>query len=274
MVNNGDRKDRSDDDAEESSLKDLADSVRGRTSVSDASTGPEVNLSNNQQEEDEGDRSLDELETEIEQDADPAAIPSELTAASNILLFGPLRGSNTDGHCVNLLAPDADTHVVIVTVTQSVDAQLDRWRDHATDFPAGMTILTLGEDSRSAEKSSTVTTPDGPTEVTIQTLSDPSDLTRLGITLSQQLTAAAADAEKLTLCLHSLTGLLQYVSAQRLFRFVHILQKKVETVDSVAHYHMDPSAHEVEGVNVFRSLFDTVVTITDDGTLEVESTAD
>jgi hypothetical protein len=273
VADDGDRKDRSDDE-KESSLKKLADSVRGRASASDASESPEVDLSNSQQEE--SSTPLDELESEVEQDVEPSPIPSEVTAASNILLLGPLRDAMMDGHCVNLLTPSAtvDTHVVIVTVTQSVDAQLERWRTHATNFPDGMTILTLGEDSRGAERSSTVSTPAGPTEVTIKTLSDPSDLTRLGITLNRQLTAAAADAEELTVCLHSLTGLLQYVSAERLFRFVHILQKKVETLDLVAHYHLDPSAHEVEGVNVFRSLFDTVVTISDDGTLEIESTSD
>lgn len=274
MADNGNQTDRSDDDEGESSLKDLADSVRGRTSTSDASASPEVNLSNNQQEE--SDTSLDELESEVEQDAAPSTIPSEVTAASNILLLGPLRGETMDGHCVNLLTPaaTADTHVVIVTVTQSVDAQLDRWRAHATDLPVGMTILALGEDNRGIERSSTVSTPGGPTDVTIKTLSDPSDLTRLGITLNQQLSAAAADADELTLCLHSLTALLQYVSVKRLFRFVHIVQKKVETLDSVAHYHMDPSAHNAESVNVFRSLFDAIVAITDDGALEIESTPD
>lgn len=270
MEDGGDRKDRSDDE-KESSLENLAESVRGRTSGSDASASPNVDLSNSQQEE--SSTSLDELGSEVDQDVELPLISSEVPAASNILLLGPLRDTVTDGHCVNLLtqAATVDTHVVIVTVAKSVDAQLERWRTHATNFPGGMTILTLGEDSRGAERSSTVSTPAGPTEVTIKTLSDPSDLTRLGITLSQQLTAAAEDAEEVTLCLHSLTGLLQYVSAERLFRFVHILQKKVEMLDSVAHYHLDPSAHEEEGVNVFRSLFDTVVTISDDGTLEIES---
>jgi hypothetical protein len=135
-----------------------------------------------------------------------------------------------------------------------------------------MAVVTLGEDTRGGGTSTTISMQNGPDAITIETVSDPSDLTRLGITLNRLLSEIATPEERTTVCVHSLTSLLQYVEPRRLFRFLHIFRGKLESLDAVAHYHLDPEAHDNQTVGVFTSLFDTVVRITDDGDLEVVST--
>jgi hypothetical protein len=106
--------------------------------------------------------------------------------------------------------------------------------------------------------------------VSVTRVGDPSDLTRLGITVSRLL--AESDGEEPPVaCVHSLTELLQYVDRRRLFRFLHLLKNRIDSVEANAHYHMDPSAHDPQVVSVFESLFDVVVRVEENGDLALVS---
>lgn len=266
-----------DDDDEQSerssSLRDLAESTRQRRSGDRSDTsGLDINLKTASEHEEESG-------FEFEGSGDPAdqedwTLPPELEGSSNILVLGPLRGTAEDRCCLNLLSGVATDprNILFVTLTRSVDDRLETWRRRMEDAPANMTVLSLGEQTRTSGVKETVTVKDGPDDVTITSLADPSDLTRLGITLTDQLSALPDEGAGSSICVHSLTSLLQYVDARRLFRFLHILQKKVDTVGAVAHYHMDPDTHDQQTVSVFETLFETVVRTTEDGDIEVVST--
>jgi len=235
-----------------SSLGDLARSVRERT---------------------EETRSSDTNGERRGQAEQPAGVDwdfaTSIEDASNVLVLGSLQGDGCNEACTTLLSPPspADT-VVAVTVTRSARNWLSTWRQFSSYSPARMAIVSLGEEAR---ESITVSTRSGPETIAIETLSDPSDLTRLGITLSRLLSEAASADSPTTVCVHSLTALLQYVEPQRLFRFLHILRGRLSSVDAVAHYHLDPTAHDERTVGAFRSLFDVVVRVSGNGELEVVS---
>jgi hypothetical protein len=84
----------------------------------------------------------------------------------------------------------------------------------------------------------------------------------LGITVSEYLSDHGGPGTVVTF--DSLTALLQYVELQRAFRFLHVLANRVKTTESVAHFHMDPAAHDAREVATLSSLFDAVAEF-DDG---------
>lgn len=61
------------------------------------------------------------------------------------------------------------------------------------------------------------------------------------------------------MCFHSITALLQYADLSCVFRFLHVLTRHVDTVDGVAHYHIDPTAHDAQTLATIETLFDTVI---------------
>ena len=254
-----------------SSLKELADSVSDRSATGRA-PDPDLNLA------DEGDSPGDAFEwPEVEADRDPQGEPvAAVDGASNVLVLGPLTGAHGDRNCVELLegAGHGPRNLLFVTSTRTVAERWTTWRQYADGRPANLCVLSVGERTRGAAGSSVTTTRGGPETIRTETVSDASDLTRLGIAINRLLKEWEPNRYPTSVCLHSLTELLQYTDPQRLFRFIHILQGRLDSLDAVAHYHLYPDAHDDRTVAVFRTLFDTVVRVTEDGRLEVESTSD
>lgn len=94
--------------------------------------------------------------------------------------------------------------------------------------------------------------------VSVRAVSSPADLTDLGISVNAFLSEWAGDGNRTVVCFHSVTTLLQYVDLQRAFRFFHLIAGRVREVDGLAHYHVDPSAHDDRTVNTLTTLFDGV----------------
>jgi hypothetical protein len=84
----------------------------------------------------------------------------------------------------------------------------------------------------------------------------------LGITVSEYLSKHGGTNTMVSF--DSLTSLLQYVELQRAFRFLHVLANRVKTAGAVAHFHMDPGAHDEQAMATLSSLFDAVAEF-DDG---------
>lgn len=198
-----------------------------------------------------------------------ADLSATVGGASNVLVLVPSLDHNESDACSRLLAvaPPAETIALSVTVTQSPDDRLEAWRSNVgAELPAKMGIVDVGGTSRSAA-AAVVAVPESVGEdIRIETVSSPADLTNLGIRVSTYLSEAAGRDEQVVMCFHSLTPLLQYVDLQRLFRFLHVLTGRVAAVDGLAHYHMDPTAHDEQTLNTLKTLFDAVVEFEDDGT--------
>lgn len=84
---------------------------------------------------------------------------------------------------------------------------------------------------------------------------DPTDLQAIGTTISK-ICQVLSKNYHLTLCFNSLTDLLATNDPETVFQFTHILTKLCEKVDMIAHFHVDPDAHEERIVRAFANLFD------------------
>jgi len=174
-----------------------------------------------------------------------------------VLLSTPGVGDAGWSRCVDLLlAGDAsETSVLWVSYTRSATGYLADWRDGAEAPPAEMALLVPGEQRGPS--------PDG---VTVETVGSPSDLTGLGIAIRRHLEEWEPP---ITVCFDSLTSLLQYVDLETAFEFLHVLSGQLYAAGAVAHFHLDPSAHEERTVTMLETLVDAVVTVQDDGGVEI-----
>lgn len=192
--------------------------------------------------------------------------------ANHVLVLGPLSKRQTDDICIDLCtpAPPTQVDVAFVSLTRTSEDLIEHWREHESVLPANMALLCVGDQAKSADSASMVSGHNAPTEITVKSTADPSDLTRLGLAIVNSLSDWEDSDNQTVLCVHSLTAFLQYVDPQRLFRFFHLLQARIDRLGGFAHYHMDPNAHNKETIGIFTTLFDTVVRVNDDDSITVD----
>lgn len=200
-------------------------------------------------------------------------LPDDLREASNILLLSSSMGHHGDAACSALLSVDPPEHedVLCVTLTEGPDDRIDEWRTHVgPDLPAKMSVVSIGDDERSAATAAggDLNLPRG---LTMQTVSDPRNLTDLGIRITEQLGEWEDDGNQIVVGFDSLSVLLQHASSKRVFRFLHVLKGRIDATNAIAHYHMDPAAHDESVVNTYASLMDAVVEVGEDGEWTISS---
>ena len=195
------------------------------------------------------------------------AVPdlSELSDVSNVLLLAPSLGGHGREVCFDLLAqtPPGETNVLVVSYTQTPGELVDDWTDHIGTPPVRGGVVSVGQGEAGAEDSSWA----------VKSVENPSDLTGVGIELSEFLSgiaSAAEDDEQIAVCFNSVTSLLQYADLQRAFRFLHVVTGRVKTVGGVGHFHLDPDAHDAQTLATLKGLFDAVVEVDEDGGWEVQ----
>lgn len=172
----------------------------------------------------------------------------------NVLLRAPTLSDGKRTICPSLHADD-DVNLCVVSLSGTPDRILDTWRQHG-GLPSKVGIVTADEtrSATAADAPSAAVGPDG-TTVSTTTVSEPGDLTGIGIKISQCLSAWADDDETTVVCFDSLTTLLQYTDVQRVFRFLHMLTRQVEDAGALAYFHIDPAAHDEQTVSTVGNLF-------------------
>lgn len=189
----------------------------------------------------------------------------DLADVSNVLLLAPSLGGRGSDACLDLLTatPPETANVLAVSFTRSPAEWVDHWNDHVGDAPARGGIVGIGQMDA---------TVDDPVWA-VKSVENPSDLTGIGIELSELLSgmATAADEdEDILMCFNSVTSLLQYADLQRAFRFLHVVTGRIKTVGATGHYHLDPEAHDRQTLATLKGLFDAVVEVEEDGSWTVQ----
>lgn len=199
---------------------------------------------------------------------DAAELRARVARASNVLLLAPALNAWADEVCIDLLslAPPSRERILWVSFTQSPTDRLDRWRAYAGgQTPAAVGIVAVDDRRPSHPERPTGDLTLNGAPIDVEFVSSPGNLTSIGIEVVGFLDAWANSQEPIAVCVHSLTPLLQYVDLKQAYKFLHVFTGRVTAAEAVAHYHMDPTAHDDQTVNTIKSLFDTVVEIEDDG---------
>jgi hypothetical protein len=176
-----------------------------------------------------------------------AGIRTQLDGTTNILLEEPSIGGGRD-ICTSLLVDEMlESNVLFVTFTRQASAcvaQLD------SESVEKIGVITVGDASAAVDDETVVT----------ETVSTPSDLTGLGISIGQFLSEFD---DRVLVCFDSLTSMLQYVDVQTAYEFLHAITGQIHAAGARAHFHIDPSAHGDQDVAAIASLFDARVSLGD-----------
>lgn len=196
---------------------------------------------------------------------EPTPDLSELSDVSNVLLLAPSLGGRGADLCLDLLSqtPPSETNVLAINYHDTPEEWVETWIDHVGVTPVRGGVVSVGQGEETIDDPSWAVT----------VVENPTDLTGVGIELSELLSRmanAADDDEQIAVCFDGVTALLQYADLQRAFRFLHVVTGRVKTVDAVAHYHLDPEAHDRQTLATLKGLFDAVLQVNDDGTWTIE----
>ena len=184
-----------------------------------------------------------------------APITERLGDATTVLLGAPSMTGGADDTCVELLsgAVPAETSVLWVSFTKPPSDCLAQWRERHEADPGQFGVVVVGE-----------TVGGGDEEINpnaVQRVSNPSDLTGIGIAVGEFISGRDED---IAVCFDSLTALLQYVDLETAYEFLHALIGQLYSAGAVSHFHIDPSAHDRRTVDTLLSLFDAEVELGED----------
>lgn len=153
------------------------------------------------------------------------------------------------GLCDDLRATgDPTGDVLVVEFERDPVGRLDYLENHPST--GRKRLLAVGGD---AEPRSTRA------DVTVESIAEPADLSSLGIAISGFLDDSPGPDGETIVCFHSVTALLAHVDLERAFRFLHVLSSRIRSANAVAHYHVDPNAHDARTLNTLAALFDGIV---------------
>ncbi|MEF8806669.1 DUF7504 family protein [Natronomonas sp.] len=178
---------------------------------------------------------------------------------ANVLLRAPALSQSGTSVCPRV-GPDAATerNLLFVSLSGNPDDRLDSWRRHG-GLPEKVAIVTADATrSAAATDGASGMCRSGGTVISTTTVSEPGDLTGIGIKMNKALSAWEDDDARTHVCFDSLTTLLQYVDTRRAFQYLHVTTKRIESAGAIAHYHIDPNAHDDQTLATIESLFSDV----------------
>lgn len=105
----------------------------------------------------------------------------------------------------------------------------------------------------------------------VEYVSSPADLTGIGIGVSEQLRRTAeADYRRTRVGFYSLSTLLMYAELETVFRFLHVLTGRIESIEGLGMFAIDPTTHDRSTINTLKQLYDGVIELrAESDTLEV-----
>lgn len=149
-------------------------------------------------------------------------------------------------------------NLLVVSLSGDPKRRLDVWK-RQDGLPEKVAILSV-DTTRGGASTRSTGSAGGPggAAVSTTTVSEPSDLTGIGIKINQCLSAWADDDAPVEVCFDSVTTLLQYVDQRRAFRFLHVISKRITSIGGVAHYHVDPAAHDEQTLATIENVFSDI----------------
>jgi len=193
-------------------------------------------------------------------------LSSQIGEARAVLLSGAALQAPVDLVCIDLMTESQPGCVLWITVTQSIDDKLRGWQRHTeAELPTRLGVVDISGRARSRGNSSSVLDSHS---VQIETVSDPRDLTGVGIAVNTVLGEWADIDTQPVVCFDAITPLFQYSDRQRLFRFLRALSRHIAKHGGVVHYHLDPTAHNEETTDTLLQLVDAIVEVGPEGNVE------
>lgn len=179
-----------------------------------------------------------------------------VSAPVNILLLAPALSDGQDT-CSTIGQGDGEaTTLLVVVLNGSFELSLEGWRRYR-QLPENVCVVS-SEEMRSAStamNSTTKLSTDTGEMIQLQSISSPGDLLEIGRGINRCLGTSSVDGGQRHVCFDSLTTVLNYVDTKPAYQFFHSLLPAMRRQNCIAHFHMDPDAHDEKTVAIIQSLF-------------------
>ncbi|MFC7140590.1 hypothetical protein ACFQMA_12230 [Halosimplex aquaticum] len=189
-------------------------------------------------------------------------VGASIHSGDNLLVMCPSFMGDESRVCLELLtpAPPAEVYALSVLFTQSPGDHLDAWQRSVGSLPARSRIVSVDADARSS------TTERDADDPTVERVTSPQNLTRLGVRITDCLDewGETAPDRQVSVCFQSVSTLLQYVELEQVFKFLDVLTERCRASGAISHYHLDPQAHDDQTIERLVGLFDGVFEYADD----------
>lgn len=195
--------------------------------------------------------------------SESATDPLEYTPASgtSTLFQCKSHDEQTHEHCVSLsrTSEESRKNLILIRYSQIGERDLSRVVQQTTQT----TLIAIGYTQS--------VPPDIESELNVIEISNPTDLTRLGIVTTGVVQNQHPQSSETALCFDSVSALLRYKSVKEVFKFLHVLLAKLQSAQVTSHFHIDHSTEDQQDVNSLKPIFDNVITVTSNAiTIESE----
>jgi len=182
---------------------------------------------------------------------------STVKPGTNVLVLAPSLSEEKETTCLDLQAagPPERLNVLRISYSGAPEELVTQWRDQHGELPARMGLVTVGDQPGHHRNGADLPDP------IFVTTANPNDITGLGMRLNNYLNDHDDDSQ-LVACLDSMTEMLQFADLQPVFKFLHMFAGQLRDADAVAHFHLDPGAHDDQTVSRLKPLFDDAVDLT------------
>jgi rubredoxin len=175
-------------------------------------------------------------------------VAEDIGGVGDILVLAPAESTGATNARVHFTSI-AETAIFVTTNpakrVRMLDKKLDSWPDWTT-------ILTTK--SKPFADVTGIDLDAAPLDVVI--LDTDLGLTELGETISRVLDQQRTENNKIAMGFDILDELLQLFDTEAVFKFLHVLNSRLESTNAVTHYYLDPQSQPESSVNVLQPLFD------------------
>lgn len=187
------------------------------------------------------------------------SLTTRLEGSTSILLVAPASEPADGRACVDLLTFDEPRreNVLSVTFSQTPAERLALWKREVDGTMPNRAAVVDGCGSSTAAGRAAIV--EEVPELSVDVLSDTAGPMELALIVGQYLGEWAEDSERTLACFHSLSDLLDSFARGEVVQLINALDARFDAADAVAHYHLDPDAHDDATVSEIRPLFDAVV---------------
>lgn len=195
-----------------------------------------------------------------------APLPPLPEEVAHVLVVAPPIRSARHVPCRALAPPTGPPRdVVFVTYRQPVPEQFAALASEA-DSPVRVAVVNVAPDDPGDGLAAQLA--ELPVEASVTSVPAASSVSELGLTIEGRLQDFAGGARPVSLCFDSLSALSLYTGREQTDRFLGWLSSRVDAVDAIAHYHVDPAVHDAAPRDLFADHYDAVVEVRRDGTVE------
>jgi KaiC/GvpD/RAD55 family RecA-like ATPase len=190
---------------------------------------------------------------------------AELDAGSNVLVAGPvMTGKRRLMHALLAQNTPNERGTIVITTRKDADRTVRDFEQVAG--PIDEELLSVVDCTGSSGNFGGARN-----SLAVQQVSNPGDLTGVGIGVTKFMRRYYDEHIGARLGLHSLSTMLMYSDLRRVFQFLHVMTGRIRNSDFVGVFTLDDTMVDSTDVNILTQPFDAVVDVRDtpDGTREL-----